>query len=350
MKNLLASLTFFFVCALSYTQCSFTVTEYFNSPTCYGYSDGAITLSVSGATGAIFYEISDSSGNVLNNMSNTANQLYHGWYYYSVTDESPCTETDSIFLQQPDEMQIIWDSFTDVSCNGAATGYAAVDTVLNAQGNFVNITYFWYPPGTGGSGPGASTQSDLTANNYTLTIYDDQGCSYQDSFAISEPPALSWSNFSSSPDSCSGSQTGVVSMAASGGTPGYFYQWTNLQNMSTSMSTTLGGLGAGCYEGQVTDNNGCTLTDTICVGCLTLPEPEIKWEIYPNPSEGDFVVNSDHNGSAKLKVYSSAGSLIYEEDINHSSTTISLDDVRPGVYWILFETSEGTARRKIILN
>lgn len=61
---------------------------------------------------------------------------------------------------------------------------------------------------------------------------------------------------------------GIVYASASGGTPSYSYQWTNLQTGATAANTTWGGLNPGLYEILVTDQMGCVLVDTIEVDSI----------------------------------------------------------------------------------
>ena len=349
MKKAILILSLLFSGYLSQAQCAFTVTVLSNTPTCFGFCDGSITLNVQGATGNVTFDITDSVGTNVNFTSNTANNLCKGWYYWSVTDESPCTETDSIYLNEPGPLTPNGNS-TDVLCNGGSDGTLLIDTVYNIAGTMNSTSFFWNPSGNEGSGSGQNSQSGLPSGNHSVTIIDDNGCSINFDFTINEPQALSWSDFGSDPDSCNGNPWGVVWMSATGGTPDYDYLWTDLQNsMNVSMNTTWGGLAAGCYEGKVVDANGCELIDTICIGCLSFIEPAINWELYPNPSNGSFTLVSDHNGIAQLKVYNMAGSIVYSETMSQSKVNIELTNAEAGIYWIILETAEGIARRKVVI-
>jgi hypothetical protein len=58
---------------------------------------------------------------------------------------------------------------------------------------------------------------------------------------------------------------GVVYAAATGGTPSYTYQWTNLTTMATSSNTTWGGLNPGDYEIKAWDAAGDSIMQVITV-------------------------------------------------------------------------------------
>jgi gliding motility-associated-like protein len=74
-------------------------------PNCFGYTDGSVTVFASGGLGDLIYVITDADGNVINVAnSNTVAGLGTGTYYFTVTDEAGCSETTSIFLDQPESL------------------------------------------------------------------------------------------------------------------------------------------------------------------------------------------------------------------------------------------------------
>ena len=118
--------------------------------------------------------------------------------------------------------------------------------------------------------------------------------------------------------------------------------------MSTTMNTTWGGLTQGCYEAYVIDDNGCELADTICIGCLGIDIVELNLDLYPNPSDGSFTIESDYNGLAQINIYNLAGALVYTDQLNSNKQVISLD-FNAGVYNIILETTTGISRKKLII-
>jgi gliding motility-associated-like protein len=239
-----------------------------NFPTCYQFSDGSIVLNiVGGGSGFETYVIMDANSTILNiGNSNAANTLGEGWYYLSVGDGTGCDYVDSVFIDDPDEMQAVLN-ITDPACFGDLTGIIEVDSVLNATGNYSNVAYFYNPNPGGQGGIGSDSTGSMGAGQYTLTVNDENGCSIVVDFTLVEPPVLEFSQFGSEPAYCRlfGYQigNGVVFAAATGGTAGYAYEWTNLQTLQTSNNTTYGGLNPGSYQMVVTDANGCQLIQTI---------------------------------------------------------------------------------------
>lgn len=238
-----------------------------NEPSCFGFNDGSVTIGLGAGTGSEIFTIQDSLGNVLNTgNSNTANLLVSGWYYTTVDAGDGCVWLDSIFLDQPDPMDPLLN-IIQPPCYGIENGIVMVDTVLNYTGSYNNLAYFWNPNPGGQSGIGADSTGSMGEGQYTLTINDDNGCSHVEDFTITYPPELQMSEFGADPAYCRlfgyQSGNGVVYASATGGTPDYTYLWTNLDDLTTSPNTTWGGLNPGSYQMTVTDDNGCTLVQTI---------------------------------------------------------------------------------------
>ncbi|MCG8576363.1 MAG: PKD domain-containing protein [Flavobacteriales bacterium] len=255
------------------TACA--LASYGSDPTCFGYSDGSVTVNVSGGVGPITFVITDEDGDVVNvGNSNTANSLSEGWYYFDIDDDI-CSFYDSIYIDAPDQMEIELD-IQDPLCNGDLTGYVEVDTVLNPTGDYDGITYIW---SDGTNGIELDTMVNAGAGDYTLSITDENGCPASIEFTIEEPPALEFVEIGYVPALCRlypyQSGSGQVYAAAAGGTPDYTYLWENVYELTTSENTTWGGLNPGLYEMTVTDNNGCTLVQQIQLDSLT-PQSEFS--------------------------------------------------------------------------
>ncbi len=233
-----------------------------NNPSCYGFSDGSATVGTLIGLEPITYTWVPENpveGATYNSMSAGVYEVY-------AVDAAGCVDTLIFELLQPDSIYAEL-SLIDPICFGDPTGIAVVDSVYNAQGNLDNITFIWTPDPAGVTGVGADSSYQLPADDYTLTINDDFGCSSVVSFTINEPEPLVFSELGYDPAFCRlfghQSGSGVVYAAAIGGTPGYDYDWINLETLETSENSTWGSLDPGLYRIVVTDANGCELTETI---------------------------------------------------------------------------------------
>jgi gliding motility-associated-like protein len=276
-----------------------------NEPTCFGFSDGSVSVNVEVLEGELTFEIKDEDGNLMNeDNSNTANTLTSGWYYINVSHEIGCEGIDSIFIDQPEELAIDLTRF-DALCAGDPTGWVRVDSVYNSTGDYNNISYIWNPNPAGVGGIGADSSYSMSAGDYTLAITDDNGCSNVFNFVINEPTPLVFAEFGFDPAYCRlfGYQNGngVAFGAATEGTPDYDYLWTNLDNGATSINSTWGGLNPGNYQLTVTDANGCILTQSLVLDSLnpiaafTVLSDQLNSDCQGlAPVEVEFVNNSTH--------------------------------------------------------
>ncbi|MBI3509359.1 MAG: gliding motility-associated C-terminal domain-containing protein [Bacteroidetes bacterium] len=212
---------------------------------CNGNSTGSATVTPSGGNGPYTYSWSPSGGT-----NATANNLSAGSYTCTLTDANGCTSTDSVTLTEPPLLTASLTS-VDILCNGGNSGSA---TVTAAGGNPAYI-YSWSP-----SGGNAASANNLSAQSYTCTLTDANGCSTTSSVTITEPTALT-TTASQIDELCSGGNTGSATVNPSGGVPGYIYSWSP----SGGNAATAPNLTAQSYTCTITDANGCIITQTFTI-------------------------------------------------------------------------------------
>jgi len=247
---------------------SLSVSDY-SDVSCYGGSDGSITLSRTGGTPDFAFSINDSSAQP----GATFGNLMAGDYRLKVVDANGCEASVSKTIGQPySPLTLSVANYSDVSCYGTNDG----KVVLFASGGTYPYSYSM------GNGTFAST-STFTAlaasSGYSFTVKDSKGCTASISQAISEPNELLIASANVKDPTCFSYTDGKVDVTVSGGTGPYIYVWSN----GSSLAST-GLVKSGNYSLQVTDKNGCKISQS-----FTLLNPE---KISPTLPESAIICSN----------------------------------------------------------
>lgn len=361
-----------------------TVTSTVNNPTCYGYSNGSATANPSGGSGPYTYQwlpgnqtsqtitglsagtytvnVTDSSGctgfqvitltnppgmnfilasqmpyctscngSVTINVSGgspgytyswntspvqttaTASGLCAGTYTVGVTDNTGCLQDTMITLVATNPLTVVTNSGPPIACSGDCTG-SATAVPANGTGTY---TYSWNtsPVQT------TATASNLCAGTYIVTINDSNNCVITDTIQLTEPAVLTAQT--TTPLSMCAGDCGTLAAVIAGGTPGYTLAWNpgnlsgNNLNVCPASSQT--------YTLTATDNNGCTVTDSVQAVVLALPAVAFAADTLQGcaPLCVNFINNTPNTSSATW---------IYG-DGNNSGTTPNYC-YPPGTYYV----------------
>ncbi|EAR16602.1 T9SS type B sorting domain-containing protein [Robiginitalea biformata] len=261
-----------------------------NPVTCFGDTDGALSVNITGYTGAYDYEVFTAAGvstgvvGSANTSTNplTVNGLSGGNYFVRITETaSPfCAEDSNIItIISPDmALTAVVSQVADVTCTNdqgeilvdPTGGYAPYDIVLT------NTT-------TGQAYTANNVQSrvfaGLSAGSFTVAVTDANGCVYNDTIDLVEPaPIAAGINAAPAVLACYGDTNGVVTATGvSGGSGSYQYSLNYYDAAGATIAFSSGfqaspvftGLGAGIYSITVSDGWNCDL-ETVQV---TITEP-----------------------------------------------------------------------------
>ena len=215
--------------------------------TCYGDADGIITPSATG--GASPYQFSNDGGSSYVTSGNTFNNLDEGFYFVTVVDSLGCIDTDSLYVYEPDLLDVTNININNVSCNGVNDG----ELIATHIGGRSPYTYLW------SDGQTTATANGLSPGNYSITVTDSSGCTATSSASITEPDTLQITSISSDSALCYGQADGFVSVTVTGGTPLYNYNWSFGGTFANTNAP------AGNHIIDVIDANGCSVSSTISV-------------------------------------------------------------------------------------
>lgn len=220
---------------------------------CNGGNTGSV--SINPAVGGISpYTYNWGPGNPTGDGTTSIINLTAGTYTVTVTDNIGCTATVSANCTQTPVISVNALAQTDVSCNGGNNGAASIEMPTGGAGGFI---YNWGPGNP--SGDGTRSVTGLTAGTWTVTVTDANNCTKTVVFNILQPlNPLTLTVASQTDVSCNGGNNGAASVnPASGGTPGYTYDWSP-GNPTGDGTSSVTGLTAGTWTCVVTDANGCT--------------------------------------------------------------------------------------------
>jgi large repetitive protein len=214
---------------------------------CFGGSNGAVTVTASQGTPGYSYVWSPNGAT-----SATNNGLSAGTYTVIVTDANGCTANTSATVTQPLNALAVTATPSPVSCFNGSNGSVAA----NVTGGTPGYTYQWSP-----SGGTNSTASGLTAGAYIVTVTDNNGCTATSAIVtVTQPNALVVSITNQMDEYCN-QANGQISAGATGGVTPYNYLWTP----GNVPSNTISNIPAGTYTITVTDNNGCTVSQSATI-------------------------------------------------------------------------------------
>jgi gliding motility-associated-like protein len=213
---------------------------------CFGQCNSTISSIVNGGTPAYTFAWSASASTAPSLINQCA-----GIVTATVTDAGGCVASASVNVTTPSSITVNV-SATSPSCFGNCNAIATA----TVSGGTPNYTYLW--AATGGTN---NIAPNLCAGVYTLTVKDNFLCTQTQTINIISPTVLTLST-SNGTLSCSGVCNGTVGVVASGGTPGYSYNWNSLP---AQLTPTASALCAGNYFVSVTDSKGCLASSSASV-------------------------------------------------------------------------------------
>ncbi|MFL5753910.1 MAG: PKD domain-containing protein, partial [Bacteroidia bacterium] len=231
-----------------------TITAFTNI-TCFGLNNGTATATIVG--GAPAYTTTWLMPNLNANPVQNGTGLYPGVNYINVVDAAGCISGDTVTISEPTLLVSATNNINNATCNGVCDGNATM--LANGGTPGPGYTYLWTDP----SAQSVPTAVALCAGNYTCTVTDANGCTTSKPVTITEPLPLVINLANLVKVDCYGNNNAQISVAPTGGTPGYTYAWS--PNVGTGPTVTnLSGAtfpGSSTYNLTVTDNHGCTTTN-----------------------------------------------------------------------------------------
>ncbi|BDX37378.1 hypothetical protein CYCD_07330 [Tenuifilaceae bacterium CYCD] len=218
-----------------------------NVGSCYGNSDGSITIDATGGTAPLQYSI-DNGANFSTN--NVFSGLPAGTYDIVVNDINNCPQDSTVTITEPTELIITSETVTQETAAGSGDGSI---TVVASGGTGI-LTYTLQPTGTVNN---TGIFSGLGAGTYQVVVTDANGCSKQTGDLVISGVSIT---VTSDSVSCYGLSDGKIQVTIAGGFPPFTVACTQISEMQ-SMSVTNPNPGEYLIEGLPADTFMITITD-----------------------------------------------------------------------------------------
>lgn len=278
-----------------------------NSTSCYGLSNGMIRVTVIGGTQPYNYTWSNGAEN------SQINNMPAGSYTVTISDNNNCESIANGSIQQPDSI------IMNAQLSYASCSQANGNIQLTVIGGTPAYSYQWSHQ----ANLNQPTATNLPPGTYHVTVTDSRSCTFIYSANIGDNPSPVVELVSKNDEFCMGNN-GRLEVIAMGGTHPLTYAWSN-----GDFGNEINHLNSGNYVVVITDNNGCTASDSYYIN--RIPKPEItvtsKGDEHCNQSDGfiNITVSPPNNYN-----------FIWIPNI---SNTTSAQNIHSGTYYIIAHDS-----------
>lgn len=288
-----------------------SVTSVVSNVSCFGGSNGAIQLTVSGPNPPFTYNWTNGS------FTEDIFNLSTGTYTNTITNSLGCLTTFSANITQPANPLSLLTLSSDALCYGQNSG--SIDLIVS--GGIAPYTYQW------SNGSSTEDLQNLVFGNYSVIVTDANFCQDSITAQINQPALPISYSLVKTDVLCSGQSTGSLDLTVNGGTAPYVYQWSN-----GTTSQDINALAAGNYFVTVSDANGCQVLVSEQIVNLTTP-------LQVSLSGTNVSCFAGSNGTIDLTI--TGGVSPYQISWSNSATTEDLINLPASVYSVIVTDSLG---------
>ena len=290
---------------------------------CYGMSNGAASVVISGGTSPYTFVWSNGASSITTGSTHGISGVSAGAYTVTITDATGCSSQANALVKGPPAL-----TFVSGSINGGCNATNGALYVTTTGGSGSGYTYLWP------TGATAATVSGLASGTYSyvVTVTDGSGCVATTTVAANLTGSGMPLTTSVTGLLCYGGKNGTATATAGGGTPPYTYSWSNgINSVTTATTHTADTLITGTYIVTVTDGTGCSGTTTADVS-----EPSALIII----GGGTQAACGASDGTAYVQAGGGAGSYVYSWSVlgQTGSTATALS---AGKYMITVSDANG---------
>ena len=209
------------------------------NPSCYDSCNGSINITAYGGDSTYLYSWTGPNSFASNNKD--IYNLCNGEYIITI-DDGISDLVDTINIYQPQPITTILSVDSIICYNDTA------QAEINVWGGTQPFTYTW-------SNGDSNYLTLVSSGNHSVTVSDINGCSYSQSFSLSNPDSI-FTQTTSINTNCFGGNDGDISINITGGgiSP---YSFSDNNGVTYQSSNTFTNLLAGNYSFLISDINGC---------------------------------------------------------------------------------------------
>ena len=274
-----------------------------------GDGTGAIDVTVTG--GSTPYTFNWNNGATTEDLSN----LNAGTYTLNMTDNAGCATSTTATITGTG-LSLTSQTISDELCGN---GQGSIDITI--VGGTTPYSFNW------SNGAISEDLNNLSAGTYTLNVTDATGCTLNQSFTVNDNTnGLAITSMNVTDENC-GDGMGAIDVSVTGGINPLSFNWDN-----GATTEDLSNLNGGTYNLTVTDNLGCTVSQSAVV----------------NNISGGFsaVVTSttDENcgdGTGTVDITVTGGATPYTYVWDNGATTEDLSNLNAGTYTVSVTEGNG---------
>ncbi len=262
----------------------------------------------------------------------TATGLCTGTYEVVITDDGGCSDTAEVIISESSLLEVMAGAGQTVICNGASTLLGAVPS----GGTQPYVSYNWTSlptdPSLNATDQNPSV-SPAVSTTYLVTVTDANGCTALDTVSVGIAPDIVITTILDQESHCEQADGSATASAAGGIVANdYSYSWDSSPAQNTATAT---GLAPGSYNVTVTDDLGCSATETIVVTATTGFTASIS-------SSSDVSCYQLCDGEAMAAAGSgSTGALTYSWNTTPAQTTQTATGLCAGSYDVVITDAVG---------
>ncbi|MCD0474213.1 T9SS type B sorting domain-containing protein [Flavobacterium sp. EDS] len=294
-----------------------------SNPSCFGSSTGSVVVKGTLGVGPYTYYVSNDDITFTLMTSNVYANAGAGTYYFKVIDTKKC-ESASIKVTLVDPPLLVVSAVaTNLTCGANNISKSALITVTASGGTPMTGTdKYWYSYDGGTTYIKSNTFPVSTAQNVSIKVKDDNGCTIETSVLIkplTPPSPLSF--VQKRPITCKTNENvSDLEVSFTDGLAPFKYEITAPTSVAVSVpgiltnTFTFTNLAPGTYHFRVTDVNGCTIIGSheildvapiqvtgkvkTAVSCNTVLDGKIEFTVSGNKGlDYDYVLVGSASGT-----------------------------------------------------